>query len=78
MYLKFKEIGFFKELNKKKPINYNDVPTKFKALEKKMGYSNSECAEILNLSIPTIKRLVSGKTNPFAALYQRLKNLKII
>ena len=31
MYLKFKEIGVFEELKKNKPINYDDVPIKFKA-----------------------------------------------
>lgn len=77
MYLKFKELGVFEELKKKKPINYNDVTIKFKAWKKKMGYTNSQCAEILNVSIPTIKRLIKGKTK-FTELYERLKKLEII
>lgn len=43
-------------------INYNDVPMKFKAWKNKMGYTNAQCAEILNLSIPTVKRLAHDKT----------------
>ena len=77
MYLKFKELGVFEELKKKKPINYDDIPVKFKAWKKKMGYTNSECAEILNVSIPTIKRLLKEKTK-FKELYERLKELNII
>ena len=30
MYLKFKGLGVFKELKKKEPINYDDIPIKFK------------------------------------------------
>ncbi|URZ03710.1 hypothetical protein [Clostridium felsineum] len=78
MYLRFKELGVFKELKKKKPHNYTDVPNKFKSWKKKMGYTNAQCAEILNVSIATIKRLASGKIKPFATLYKRLKELKII
>lgn len=78
MYLRFKERGVFEELKKKKPINYDDVPIKFKAWKKKMGYTNTQCAEILNVSVPTIKRLASGKINPFSSLYERLKELNII
>ena len=77
MYLKFKELGIFEELKKNKSINYDDIPIKFKAWKKKMGYTNSECAEILNVSIPTVKRLLKGKTK-FTELYERLKELKII
>ncbi|WP_297422800.1 helix-turn-helix transcriptional regulator [Clostridium sp.] len=77
MYLKFKELGVFKELKKKKPINYDDIPVKFKAWKKKMGYTNAQCAEILNVSIPTIKRLASGKTK-FNELYESLEKLNII
>jgi transcriptional regulator with XRE-family HTH domain len=77
MYLKFKELGVFEELKKKKPINYDDVPIKFKAWKNKMGYTNAQCAEILNVSVPTVKRLLKGKTK-FAELYERLKKLKII
>lgn len=77
MYLKFKELGVFEELKKKIPINYEDVPVKFKAWKEKMGYTNSECAEILNVSVPTVKRLLKGKTK-FTELYERLKELKII
>ena len=51
--------------------------TKFKAWKHKMGYTNAQCAEILNVSVPTIKRLASGKTK-FTELYERLKELKII
>lgn len=78
MYLKFKELGVFEELRKKKPINYNDVPIKFKAWKEKMGYTNSECAEILNVSVATIKRVASGKIKPFTTLYEKLKYFKII
>ena len=52
MYLKFKELGVFEDLKKKKPINYDDVPIKFKAWKDKMGYTNAQCAEILNVSVP--------------------------
>ncbi len=27
-----------------------------------MGYTNAQCAEILNVSIPTVKRLARDKT----------------
>ncbi|CUU50879.1 hypothetical protein BCD96_004985 [Clostridium beijerinckii] len=42
-----------------------------------MGYTNAQCAKILNVSIPTIKKLSNGKTK-FKELYERLKELKII
>ena len=78
MYLKFKELGVFKDLKKKKPINYDDVPIKFKAWKDKMGYTNAQCADILKVSIPTVKRLASGKIKPFPKLSERLKELNII
>lgn len=78
MYLKFKELEVFEELKKEKPINYDDIPVKFKAWKTKMGYTNSECAEILNVSVPTIKRFANGKTKGFPAFYKRLKELGII
>lgn len=77
MYLKFKELGVFEDLKKKKPINYDDVPIKFKAWKYKMGYTNAQCAEILKVSVPSVKRLLKGKTK-FTELYERLKELKII
>lgn len=77
MYLQFKKLGVFIKLNKKDPIDYDDVPNKFKEWKNKMGYNNTQCAEILNVSVPTVKRLVSGKTK-FKELYERLKKLKII
>ena len=77
MYLKFKELGVFKELKKKERISYDDVPVKFKAWKTKMGYTNAQCAKILDVSIPTVKRLLKGKTK-FTELYERLKELKII
>lgn len=43
MYLKFKKLGVFEELKKKKPINYEDVPIKFKVWKDKMGYTNTQC-----------------------------------
>jgi len=42
-----------------------------------MGYTNAQCAEILNISVPTIKRLVNGETK-FKELYERLKELNLI
>lgn len=78
MYLKFNEFGVFDELKKKKSINYYDVPIKFRSWKEKMGYTNSECTEILNVSVPTVKRIASGKGKPFSDLYERLKKLKII
>ncbi|WP_035768887.1 helix-turn-helix domain-containing protein, partial [Clostridium beijerinckii] len=77
MYLKFKKLGVFNNLNKKDPIDYDDVPNKFKEWKNKMGYTNAQCAQILNVSVPTIKRLASGKTK-FKELYERLKKLKIL
>lgn len=77
MYLKFKELGVFKELKKKKLIKYDDVPIKFKAWKEKMGYTNAQCAEILDVSVPTVKRLAHGKTK-FNKLYERLKELELI
>ncbi len=77
LYLKFKKLGVFEKLKKKKPINYDDIPIKFKAWKKKMGYTNAQCAEILNVSVPTIKRLINGKTK-FKELYERLKELNLI
>lgn len=58
-------------------INYANVPIKFKAWKKKMDYKNAQCVEILNVSVPTVKRLLKGKTK-FKELYERLKELKII
>ena len=78
MYLKFKALGVFEELKKKKPINNDDIPIKFKTWKKKMGYTNSECAEMLNVSVPTVKRLASGKIKDFPKLYDRLQELNII
>jgi hypothetical protein len=77
MYLQFEKLGVFKKLNKKKPIHYDDVPIKFKTWKREMGYTNSECAEILNVSVPTVKRLANGKTK-FNELYERLRNFNII
>lgn len=77
MYLNFKELGVFEELKKKKSINYADVPIKFKAWKDKMRYTNAQCAEILNVSVSTIKRLNNGKTK-FKNFYEQLKKLKII
>lgn len=51
MYSKFKELGVFKEIKKKKPISYDDVTIKFKAKKMKMGYTSAQCAEILNISV---------------------------
>jgi len=77
MYLKFKELGVFQKLKKKEPINYDDIPIKFKAWKAKMGYTNAQCAKILNVSVPTVKRLSSGKTK-LNALYERLNEHNII
>lgn len=57
MCLSFNELGIFKYIKKKKPINYEDVHIKFKAWKEKIYYTNSQCAEVLNISVPTIKRL---------------------
>lgn len=78
MYLKFKELGVFEEFKKKKTINYDDVPIKFKAWKAKMGYTNAQCADILNVSVATVKRLASSRKKPFPTLYERLKVLRII
>lgn len=78
MYLKFKELGVFKKLNKKNSINYDDIPIKFKAWKEYTGYTNAQCSEILNVSVTTVKRLASGKIKPFATLHERLKELHII
>ena len=44
------------------------MPIKFKVWKAEMGYTNAQCAEILNVSVPTVKRLLKGKTK-FAELY---------
>jgi len=77
MYIKFKELSVFESLVKTLKPNYTDIPIKFKAWKSKMGYTNAQCAEILNVSIPTIKRLASGKTK-FNELYERLTELSLI
>lgn len=78
MYLKFKQLGVFEKLKRNTPINYDDVSVKFKAWRQSMGYTNAQCAEILNLSVSTIKRLASGKIKGSPTLYERLKRLNII
>ena len=75
--MKFKELRVFEELKKKKSINYDDIPVKFKAWKTKMGYTNAQCAKILDVSIPTVKRLLKGKTK-FTELYERLKELNLL
>ncbi|WP_017212186.1 helix-turn-helix domain-containing protein [Clostridium beijerinckii] len=77
MYLQLKKLGVFNTLNKNDPIDYDDVSNKFKEWKNKIGYTNAQCAEILNESVPTIKRLASGKTK-FNKLYKRLNELKLI
>ena len=42
-----------------------------------MGYTNIQCAEILNVSITTVKRLLKRKTK-FKELYERLKELNLL
>ena len=76
MYLKFKDLGVFENLVKTHKPNYIDISIKFKAWKSKMGYTNAKCAEVLNVSVSTVKRLASGKIKPFTALYERLKKLK--
>ena len=77
MYLRFKDLGIFNNLLRKQEINYDEASAKFMTLKHKMGYNNAQCPEILNVSIPTVKRLIKGKTK-FNELYERLKELNII
>lgn len=42
-----------------------------------MGYTNVQCADVLKVSVPTVKRLLKGKTK-FAELYERLKELNLL
>lgn len=42
-----------------------------------MGYTNAQCADILKVSIPTVKRLLNGKTK-FTELYEQLKELNLL
>lgn len=69
MYLQLQKLVFLNRLNKKRLIHYNNVPIKFKVWKKKIGYSNTQCAEILNVSFPIIKRLLKCKTK-FTELYE--------
>ena len=61
--IKFKKLGVFNKPLIKQEINYDEASTKFKAWKYKMSYTNAQCAEILNVSAPTVKRLVNGKTS---------------
>lgn len=75
MYTKFKSLGVFDDLIE---INYSNIPSNLSKWKKRMNYTNKQCAEVLEVSEATYKRLVSGKRTPSQKTYLKLKQLNLI
>lgn len=78
MYIKFKNRGVFNKVSPKEKISNAIIASSLRSWKESNNYTINDCANILNTSTATIKRLLRGNYTPYKEIYLEMKKNNII